>query len=104
MNTKKVINKKITKKMIREGYNKGVIKLITNEDADGVVCQIGDNWFFFGGLEAELYNDAKQYAEDMRENEILRDIYEVLQEFKNLEDFYDEYLYYYFILVENGIK
>ena len=104
MDTKKIINKKITKKMIREGYKKGVIKLITNEDADGVVCQIGDNWFFFGGLESELYNDAKQYAEDMRENEILRDIYDALDDFRNTTELYDEYLYYYFILVENGIK
>lgn len=104
MDTKKIINKRITKKMIREGYNNGVIKLITNEDADGVVCQIGDNWFYFGGIEAENYTDVKQYTKDMSKNEIIKDIYEVLQEFKNLEDFYDEYLYYYFILVENGIK
>ena len=104
MDTKKVINKKITKKMIREGYNKGVIKLITNEDADGVVCQIGDSWFCFGGLEAELYNDAKQYAEDKGKDEILRDIYDVLDDFRNTIELYDEYLYYYFILVENGIK
>ena len=104
MNMKEIINHEITKKMVKEGYDKGIIKLVVNNDADGVVCQIGDNWFYFGGLEAEVYTDVKQYVEDMSKDEIIRDIYEALQDFEDLEDFYDEYLYYYSILVEHGIK
>ena len=39
----------ITKNMVVKGYGKGLIKLINSPNGDGIVCSIGDNWFYFGG-------------------------------------------------------
>lgn len=88
-----VINKRITKKMIREGLKKGIIKITTN-DIDYIVCEIGDFQFYFTG---GLYN-----AKDIKNREIaINDIYNTLREFKYDDTFEDEYLYYYFFLKEN---
>ena len=93
--------KLITKDMIKRGYNQGIIKLITSPNANGIVCQIGDNWFYFGGSTAEEYNDVEEYKNAIPTSNIIKDIYEVLKDFKTA--FEDEYLYYYAYLKENLI-
>ena len=40
--------------MVIEGYGKGLIKLINSPNGDGIVCRIGDNWFYFGGETASM--------------------------------------------------
>lgn len=94
----------ITFDMVKAGYEAGLIKLIDGSTVlgDGVVCSIGDNWFCFGGQIAEEYEDAQKYKEDIPENDIVRDIYNTLKEFRT--EFEDEYLYYEYFLLEHGIN
>lgn len=91
----------ITKDMIKRGYNQGLIKLIASPNGDGIACQIGDYWFYFGGQTAEEFDDVEEYKSVMLTSDIIKDIYEVLKEFKT--EFEDEYLYYYAYLKENLI-
>jgi hypothetical protein len=83
----------ITKEMVVKGYNQGLINLITSPIGDGICCSIGDNWFYFGGSTAEEYNDVTKYEKDMWVEDIINDIYTVLEEFKT--ENIDEYLYYH---------
>ena len=89
----------ITKNMVIEGYNQGLIRLISSPNGDGIACQIGDNWFYFGGITAEEYDNVAEYKEIMLTSDIVTEIYDVLCEFKT--EFEDEYLYYYYYLMEN---
>ena len=93
------MEKVITKKMVIEGYNQGLIRLILSPNGDGIACQIGDNWFYFGGITAEEYDNVAEYKEIMLTNDIVTEIYDVLCDFKT--EFEDEYLYYYYYLMEN---
>lgn len=91
----------ITLNMVKAGYDAGVIKLIKSPNGDGIVCAIGDGWFYFGGQTAENYYDVQEYKNDMAESDIIHDIFDVLQEFST--EFKDEYCYYEAFLRENGI-
>lgn len=95
----------ITKNMVIEGYNKGLIELIKSPNGDGIVCQIGDYWFYFGGETASMYDDIEEYKSVTLTSCIVNDIYETLEEFFNTGgEFEDEYLYYECYLRENGIN
>lgn len=93
----------ITFEMVKAGYEAGIIKLINARAVlgDGVACQIGDNWFYFGGQTAEEYNDVEKYKNDIPKDDILKSIYEVLEQFSTEDSFEDEYLYYECFLKEN---
>ena len=93
------MEKVITKNMVIEGYNQGLIRLISSPNGDGIACQIGDNWFYFGGITAEEYDNVAEYKEVMLTSDIVTEIYDVLCDFKT--EFEDEYLYYYYYLKEN---
>ena len=95
----------ITRKMIFDGYYKGLIRLIESPHNDGVVCQIGDNWFYFGGLTAEACETVEKYKSSVDTKTILDEIYSVLNDFKDSgEEYQDEYSYYELYLKEKGIK
>jgi len=51
----------ITLDIVRAGYEEGHIKLIESPHRDGIVCQIGDNWFYFGGQTAEDFKNVEEY-------------------------------------------
>jgi hypothetical protein len=89
----------ITKEMVVSGYNQHLINLILSPNGDGIACQIGDNWFYFDGSTAEEYDNVAEYKEVMLTSDIITNIYNVLCEFKT--EFEDEYLYYYYYLIEN---
>lgn len=57
---------KITKDMVVNGYKQGLIRLAIVEYAVGVVCVIGDNWFYFGGDLAEIstVEEYKKYVSE----------------------------------------
>ena len=93
------MEKIITKEMVIRGYNQHLINLILSPNGDGIVCQIGDNWFYFGGSTAGEYDNVAEYKEIMLTSDIITEIYDVLCEFKT--EFEDEYLYYYYYLMEN---
>lgn len=94
----------ITKNMVKEGYKKGIIKLIPSPNYDGIVCKIGDYWFYFGGITAEECDDVDEYKSVVLESDIVNDIYEVLNDFFCYGDCIDEYVYYEHYLKEHGIK
>ena len=94
----------ITKNMVVEGYNKGLINLIKSPNGDGIVCSIGDNWFYFGGETASIYDDVEEYKSVTLTSDNINSIYETLEEFFNTGDeFEEEYLYYECFLRENGV-
>lgn len=98
-------NKNITKDMIKAGIKARVIRLVKSPNGDGVVCKIGDNWFYFGGLEAENAATVQEYQKNVPMDTIIADIYTVLKEFKEYGDeLLDEYLYYVAYLEECGIR
>ena len=95
----------ITRKMIFDGYYKGLVRLIESPNNDGVVCQIGDIWFYFGGLTAEECKTVEKYKASVDTKTILDEIYSVLNDFKDSGvEYQDEYSYYELYLKEKGIK
>lgn len=93
----------ISKSMVERGYTRGVIKLVPSPHEDGIVCQIEDNWFYFGGLTAESYDDVGRFKEDIPASDIISEIFSVLDEFQHDQYDLDEANYYEAILNENGI-
>lgn len=84
----------ITLDMVKRGYETGIINLIDSPHDDGVVCKIGDNWFYFGG-ETAAEMTAKDYRRDIPLEDIVRSVFQVLEDFRKDGDvFEDEYLYY----------
>ena len=81
----------ITKELLKESYNAGIVKLVEDPNGHGTVCRIGQYWFYFGGLTAEE-NSPEAYIRDVPEEDILREIWETLNEFA--QDFPTEYQYY----------
>lgn len=92
----------ITRENVRKGLHTGKIKLATDPNmGQGAVCFIGDMWFYFGGLTAESMSP-EQYKEEVPEDDIIREIYDTLESFRQTEEFKDEYGYYNAILAEEG--
>ena len=92
---------KIIKDMVMNGYKQGLIRLAIVEYAAGVVCVIGDNWFYFDGELAEILT-VEEYKKYVSEENIIKKIYDTLEMFsEETEMFGDEYLYYYWYLKEN---
>ena len=91
----------ITRDMIENGYEKGIVKLIFSPNSDGIVCSIGENWFYFGGKEAADYDDVNLYKQDIPKKAIIDMIYDELQSgflsgflINGWEEMKDEYDYY----------
>ena len=92
----------ITKEKIKMGLADGVVKLVTNPTFEtGTVCQIGENWFYFGGETADDMSP-DEYIAKIPTSDIVREIYDVLDDFKNSGEFMDEYLYYDRVLDESA--
>lgn len=87
--------------MVKKGYETGIINLFDGRKClgDGVVCGIGDNWFYFGGHTAEEYTNVDEYKKDIPQKDIIQSIFEALNELST--EFKDEYLYYEAFLREN---
>lgn len=91
----------ITKEMIRQGSQTNVIRLEADpngSDGRGTVCTIGDYWFYFGGLLAEELTP-DEYRENVPMEEIIDEIYRVLDDFRGRSEFEDEYNYYLSVLL-----
>lgn len=92
--------KTITRSMVANGYKKGVIYLMSSPNDDCIAACIGDNWFYFAGMENETMTP-EEYKAEYTVDEIVYSIYSVLDsDFKT--EFEDEYLYYYYYLKECG--
>lgn len=103
----KELSTKLTRDMIERGYKQGVVRLTTDTEfyappaADndvGVVCSIGEYWFYFGGEEAETSTVA-EYKANIPEETIIAEIHDTLLSLA--EDDWEtngddcEYCYYY---------
>lgn len=92
----------ITKELIRKGIESKVIRFESDPDGIdglGTVCAIGEYWFYFGGLTAEeLAPD--EYQENVPMEEIIDEIYDVLEVFRTTPWFETEYEYYQCFLNE----
>lgn len=95
----------ITEDMVREGIRNGSVRFVKDPNMEhGTVCQIGDDWFYFGCLKAaELDHD--EYVKTMPEADVVGLICNTLDEFrKSGETFEDEYAYYEAYLNEQRAK
>ena len=94
----------ITRGMVEQGYDAGIIRIVDSPHGDGAVCAIGDYWFYFGGLTAEECGTAEEYIRVVPREDIVREVLEVLEDFRREGDtFGDEYRYYESYLKENGV-
>lgn len=95
--------KTISKTKILLGLRKGIVKLIDSPYEDGPVCQIGEHWFYFSCFsDDDLQITATQFHNSYSDERIATAIFASLDEFPQ-DGMEDEYLYYYWYLVENGI-
>ena len=92
----------ITRKMVRNGYDRGIIELELSPNNDGIVARIGEYWFYFGGMAASIAESVDQYKKDIPRKSIIRNIGDTLKDFLHDEGFDDEYRYYEAILKESG--
>ena len=88
------MKKIIVKKMIEDGLMAKVIFPRLNEN--GLVAEIGENWFYFGGTEFE-FTDPR----DIPFSILVEEIKVVLDSFATHPQFKDEYIYYYDYLCEH---
>ena len=95
----------ITEDMVREGIRNGSVRFVKDPNMEhGTVCQIGDNWFYFGRLKAEEL-DPDEYVKATPEADVVGLICNTLDEFrKSGETFEDEYAYYEAYLNEQRAK
>lgn len=92
---------KITRGMIWNGFEKGLVKIVDSEHGDGAVCQIGDYWFYFGGETAEQ-ETAESYLKNVPLEDIVSEVCAVLDDFSKHDEFEYEYGYYAAYLKEHG--
>jgi len=93
--------KAISKDMIRDGIKRGIIRFVKDPNIDsGTVCKIGEYWFYFGGLTAEE-ETPEEYVRNVPEEDIVSEIYDTLESFRQDDGLRDEYLYYVTFLREN---
>ncbi len=93
----------ITRDMIKNGYNKGIISVIDDGEmygCFGVCCKIGDNAFYFDSLQTE--KSAEEYLNEKGIEDAIDEIFNALNETIK-DEFEDEYKYYYLVLKENGV-
>lgn len=84
----------ITKNKITSGIKENLVSFIIDPNMEsGTVCQIGDSWFYFGGLTAEEMSP-NEYAANIPVEDIAQEIFDVLDDFRKDEELRDEYDYY----------
>ena len=88
---------------IIDGMEHGDIAVVDSPNDDGAVCKIGDNWFYFGGQEAEDVT-AAEYLANVPKDEIAKEILGALEDFRHDPVFTDEYGYYEAFLNERAAE
>ena len=99
---------KITITMIRNGIKNGTVKItdegtvMNHSSGGGVVCAIGDSWFYAFGQEGEVCTPA-EYRKNVSDRIIAEEILSVLDGPGGFEtELPEEYAYYYHYLKEHG--
>lgn len=92
-------NAMITKQMISQGLKEGCVNLTVDPNMQsGTVCQIGEHWFYFGGLTAEEL-EPEEYLKHVPMEDIINSVFDALDSLKKV--FSNEYKYYEYYLQEN---
>lgn len=93
----------ITKNKILSGIKENLVSFVIDPNMEsGTVCQIGDSWFYFGGLAAEEMSP-NEYIANIPVEDIVQEIFDVLDDFRKDEELRDEYDYYDAVLTyRNG--
>ncbi len=92
----------ISKNTIYTGLHRGVIKYAidpTSKDEEGIVCKIGDSWFYFTSVDFEHEKDIDAFIAATDEDDNVNDIYENLIAIQ--EEYPTEYEYMYNYLKTN---
>lgn len=84
----------ITKEMVRDGIQSGIIRFAVDPNMEGgTVCEIGDDWFYFGGVTAESM-EPKEYLKVVPQEDIINEVFATLHDFnKERHTFGNEYDY-----------
>lgn len=93
----------ITKRKIYSGIKDHLVSFCVDPNMEfGTVCQIGDCWFYFGGITAEEI-DPDEYIANVPTADIVSEIFDTLEGFRKDEELKDEYDYYDAVLTyRNG--
>ena len=88
------------------GFDNGIVKFILEPGQRyGTVCNIGDNWFYFGGQEAEVSTPG-EYIASVGARFALERVYDALNSVGSIASMDkadpDEYAYYEAVLEEAG--
>lgn len=93
----------ITEDMVREGIRNGSVRFVKDPNMEhGTVCQIGEDWFYFGCLKAEEL-DPDEYITEMPEDDVAALVFDALEQIRNDGAFDDEYAYYEAYLTERRV-
>ena len=87
----------ITKEEVLKGLEGGTVKIINNDNDDCISAKIGDFWFYFCGQEDEDMK-ADEYIKSYGLEVIAEMITNHLEEWKDDEEFGNEWEYYKAIL------
>lgn len=91
----------ISRAMVRNGIKNGLIRFVLDPNLKkGTVCQIGDYWFYHGGLTAEE-ESPDEYIRNTPLEVQVKEVYDTLDAFYKDEGSTDEYKYYEVFLSEN---
>lgn len=94
----------ITEDMVREGIRNGSVRFAKDPNMEhGTVCQIGEDWFYFGCLKAEEL-DPDEYITEMPEDDVAALVFGALEQIRDDGAFDDEYAYYEAYLNEQRAK
>lgn len=93
----------ITKEKIRSGIREHLVSFCVDPNMEsGTVCQIGDCWFYFGGITAAEMNP-NEFVANVPVEDIVDEVFETLEDFRGDEELKDEYDYYDAVLTyRNG--
>ena len=91
----------ITPQMIADGLDRGAVAIVDSPNGDGAVCRIGHEWWFYFGGETAEQSTAADYTASVPREDIVREIVETLDGFRQDPSYQDEYRYYEAFLREN---
>ncbi len=93
----------ITKEKIRSGIEEHLVSFCVDPNMkSGIVCQIGDCWFYVGGVTTKEMNP-DEYVANISIADIVDAVFDVLEDFREDVELKDEYDYYDAVLTyRNG--
>ena len=91
----------ITPQMIEDGLDNGAVSIADSPNGDGAVCRIGPEWWFYFDGETAEQSTAADYTANVPREDIVREIMETLDDFREDPSYQDEYHYYEAFLREN---